>query len=327
MQQLDLQVIQQARDWLAQGRPVWLCTVLSTYGSAPRGPGAMLVALAGGEHRGSLSGGCIEEDFLQRLADGTLPHRNQRVRYGEGGFAPNLVLPCGGVLDVLVEYLSPRAEVDRHLASVERALSAGPWLIREVSLHGQLPAQSPGSLSHPRVAVTPEQVSIRIGAVHRLLLAGLSPVAEFCASFALALGYEVILCEPRTELLAGFCVPGVEVCPVLPARYIEQGGCHAATAVVALTHDPRLDDLTLMEAVRSEAFYIGAMGSRQTSHKRMERLQRIGGLDARALARIHAPIGLNLGSKTPAEIALAVMADILASANGMHAQQVWSRST
>ena len=153
--------------------------------------------------------------------------------------------------------------------------------------------------------------------LQRLLLAGLSPVAQFCASFGLALGYEVIVCDPRKEVTSGFTLPGVEVLDVLPAVYIANGGCHASTAVVALTHDPRMDDLTLLEAVRTPAFYIGAMGSQRTSSKRFERLARIGGLDDATLQRIHAPIGLRLGSKTPAEIAMAVMADILRVSNGI----------
>lgn len=324
MKQLDLQVVQQARDWLAAGKPVWLCTVLSTYGSAPRGPGAMLVALSSGEHRGSLSGGCIEEDFLERLAQGSFAPTNQQVRYGVGGLAPNLALPCGGVLDVLVEYLTPGDAIQAHLAQVEQALSGRGLLKRVVGLgQGSVqPALEPGEMGQARVQVDSDTATIRIGAVQRLLLAGLSPVAEFCAGFALSMGYEVIVCDPRPEVLAGFSLPGVEVCPVLPAVYIADGGCHASTAVVALTHDPRLDDLTLLEAVRTEAFYIGAMGSRQTSHKRLERLTRIGNLDEAALARIHAPIGLNLGSKTPAEIALAVMADVLRTANGVDRLQL-----
>ena len=117
--------------------------------------------------------------------------------------------------------------------------------------------------------------------------------------------------------LSTFAMPHVKLMKVMPASYISQGGCHAATAIVALTHDPRLDDLTLLEAVRTPAFYIGAMGSRRTSEKRMERVRRIGGLDDDALDRIHAPIGLKLGSKTPAEIALAVMADIVRVSNGV----------
>ncbi|EPN72083.1 xanthine dehydrogenase accessory factor XdhC, partial [Pseudomonas syringae pv. actinidiae ICMP 19101] len=168
-----------------------------------------------------------------------------------------------------------------------------------------------------RVQVDGERVSIRMGAVYRVLLAGLSPVAEFCASFAVSMGYEVIVCDPRVEITAGFSMPGVEVRGVLPAVFIAEGGCHSSTAVLALTHDPKLDDLSMLEAVRTEAFYIGAMGSMRTSSKRIERLARIGGLDSEVLERIHAPIGLNLGSKTPAEIAIAVMADILRVANGV----------
>ncbi|RRV10351.1 XdhC family protein [Pseudomonas sp. v388] len=322
MKQLDLQVIQQARDWLAAGKPVWLCTVLSTFGSAPRGPGAMLVALDNGEHCGSLSGGCVEEDFLERVANRQFAARSQVVRYGEGGLAPTLALPCGGVLDVLVEHFAPGPDSDAHLGVVEQALSGRERVTRQIRLGGSQRALRPAAMGEARVERGEDEVAIRMGAVFRLLLAGLSPVAEYCASFAVALGYEVILCDPRTDVTAGFSMAGVEVRDVLPAVFIEEGGCHPATAVVALTHDPRLDDLTLLEAVRSDAFYIGAMGSQRTSRARLERLARIGGLDEQALARIHAPIGLNLGSKTPAEIALAVMADILRVANGIARHQL-----
>lgn len=322
MKQLDLQVIQQARDWLASGKPIWLCTVLSTFGSAPRGPGAMLVALSTGEHRGSLSGGCVEDDFLERLAARYFPQVNQIVRYGDGGLAPNLALPCGGVLDVLVEYLEPGKDSETHLAAIDHALAGRALAIRSVRLHGTERDIRPASMEEARVSVSGDQVFIRVGAVYRLILAGLSPVAEFCASFAVALGYEVILCDPRAEVIAGFAMAGVQIREVLPSVFIAEGGCHAATAVVALTHDPRLDDLTLMEAVRTDAFYIGAMGSRRTSEKRMERLVRIGGLEEAQLQRIHAPIGLNLGSKTPAEIAIAVMADVIRVANGVGRSEV-----
>jgi xanthine dehydrogenase accessory factor len=127
----------------------------------------------------------------------------------------------------------------------------------------------------------------------------------------------VILCDPREEALRGVVLEGIEIRRELPSLFIADGGCHADTAVVALTHDPKIDDLAMLEAVRTEAFYIGVMGSRATSEKRFERLRRIGGLGDAELARIHAPIGLNLGSKTPAEIALAVLADILRIRNGI----------
>jgi xanthine dehydrogenase accessory factor len=322
MKQLDLQVVQQARDWLAGGKAVWLCTVLSTFGSAPRGPGAMLVALGSGEHRGSLSGGCVEEDFLERVAASQFEPVNQVVRYGDGGFAPTRALPCGGVLDVLIEFIAPGPEADAHLAAIEQALAGRELVSRQVQLGGVQREIGPATMGESRVQVDGERISIRMGAVYRVLLAGLSPVAEFCASFAVAMGYEVIVCDPRVEVTSGFSMPGVEVRGVLPAVFIAEGGCHSSTAVLALTHDPKLDDLSMLEAVRTEAFYIGAMGSMRTSSKRLERLGRIGGLDAQVLDRIHAPIGLNLGSKTPSEIAIAVMADILRVATGVSRAEV-----
>ena len=322
MKQLDLQVVQQARNWINAGQPVWLCTVLSTFGSAPRGPGAMLVALATGEHCGSLSGGCVEEDFLERIAGGGFNQINQIVRYGEGGLTPTIALPCGGSLDVLIEYLPASAQTAAHLEMMEQALGGHRLASRVVTLDSDLRTVRPATVNDARVQTLDNQVTVRIGAVMRLVIAGLSPVAEFCASFAVAMGYEVIVCDPRPEVIGWFSVPGVQVKEVLPAVFIAEQGSHPGTAIVALTHDPRLDDLTLLEAVRTEAFYIGAMGSQRTSDKRLERLRRIGELDDETLSRIHAPIGLRLGSKTPAEIAIAVIADILRVANGVSRTQL-----
>ncbi|MCW8278723.1 XdhC family protein [Pseudomonas sp. PCH199] len=317
MKNLDIQVIEQASRWLEQGENVWLCTVLSTYGSAPRGPGAMLVALRCGDFCGSLSGGCVEEDFLERLGREEFKACNQIIRYGEGGLAPSLELPCGGVLDVLIEHFEPDCQSHEHFARLLSALQGHQLIVRHVTLGTRQVRIETCSIGCAPVSVGTDHVRLRIGAVRRLLIAGLSPVAEFCASFAVALGYEVVVCDPRTELTANFQVPGAKLIEMHPATYIAQGGCHDATAVVALTHDPRLDDLTLLEAVMTSAFYIGAMGSRRTSEKRLERVRRIGKLDDELVERIHAPIGLNLGSKTPAEIALAVMSDIVRVSNGI----------
>ena len=322
MKNLDLQVIQQALKWLEQGHCVWLCTVLATFGSAPRGPGSMLVALPTGAFCGSLSGGCVEEDFLERLGRDEFAEHNQIVRYGEGGLAPSLELPCGGVLDVLVERFEADCQAREHFAVLLSALQGRHLVVRHVTLGASARRIETDATVTAPICVEADQVRIRVGAAQRLLVAGLSPVAEFCAGFAVALGYEVIVCDPRPELTSGFSMAGVELLKMLPAAYISQGGCHAATAIVALTHDPRLDDLTLLEAVRTPAFYIGAMGSRRTSEKRLERVKRIGGLEEQVLERIHAPIGLKLGSKTPAEIALAVMADIVRVSNGVVRDQL-----
>lgn len=153
MQPLDLQVIRQARAWIAQGRPVWLCTVLATYGSAPRGPGAMLVCLPTGEYRGSLSGGCVEDDFLQRVSQGFFSPLSQVVRYGEGGLAPTRALPCGGVLDVLVECLMPNDHAAQHLQAIESALAGSALITRHVLLGTERRRVGIGRMDTPRVAI------------------------------------------------------------------------------------------------------------------------------------------------------------------------------
>ncbi|TVT80365.1 XdhC family protein [Pseudomonas sp. H3(2019)] len=323
MQHLDLQVVRRALAWSSAGQRVWLCSVLGTYGSAPRAPGSMLAVNDSGQWIGSLSGGCVEDDFLARMAEGAFLDAVSVVRYGEGDDPRSQVkLPCGGLLDVLVEKLEPECEVQAHLRELESALLGQRRLIREVNLASGARSVLVDREHGPRIEREIDRVRLRVGAAQRLLLAGYSSVAQACAEFAVGLGFEVILCDPREEVLDGVVLENVEIRRELPSMFIADGGCHSDTAVVALTHDPRIDDLAMMEAVRTEAFYIGVMGSMQTSQKRFERLRRIGGLGEAELARIHAPIGLNLGSKTPAEIALAVLADILRIRSGIARDQL-----
>lgn len=315
MQHLDLQVIESALQWARQGHRLWLCTVLATFGSSPREPGAMLVARQDGKHMGSLSGGCVEEDFLERCRQGEFSKEVQRVRYGgqenrqKGG--SSVRLPCGGSLDVLVERMDPGAATLTHLEEVRATLLGQRSLLRRVPLYGGRAHLVPVETQQPTILQEEGMVSVCIGPILRLIIAGISPVSQACANFAVTLGFEVIVCDPRKELCETFAVPGVAVKAVMPSAYIASDSCHVTTAVVALTHDPRIDDLAMMEAVRTEAFYIGVMGSRATSILRESRLRRSGGLDSEQISRIHMPIGLGLGSKTPAEIALAVMADIV----------------
>lgn len=319
MRHLDLQVIEQALHWARSGEEFWLCTVLATFGSSPREPGAMLVARRDGRHHGSLSGGCVEEDFLARLRDGVFDAPRTLLRYGDPGQpdGPQIALPCGGILDVLIERLAPTSDTLVHLEVMQATLAGRQPLVRCIDgAERALRFECDRGIG-PRIerlgndADAIGRIRVRIGPAARLIIAGISPVSDACARFAGALGFEVIVCDPREEARAGFQVDGVEVQAVLPSSFIASGACHAATAVVALTHDPRIDDLAMIEAVRTEAFYIGVMGSQRASELRAVRLKRSGGLDDAELARIHMPIGLALGSKTPAEIALAVVADIV----------------
>ncbi|MEX0604433.1 MAG: XdhC family protein [Marinobacter sp.] len=318
MQSLDYRVIEQAVNWLADGKTVWLCTVLSTFGSSPREPGSLMVATSNGDHMGSLSGGCIEDDFLDRLVAGEYELPAVIVRYGEPGEKSDnahVRLPCGGILDVLVERLLVNSDNQVHLQQVLSALAGQDEQLRSVTLIDGGAWLEPAGPTGPKVLWEDgaEVVRIRIGPVAKLILAGYSTVAEACANFAINLGYQVVLCDPREEVMRGLTLPqGVEFIPQFPSLYIASpGACTPSTAVVAVTHDPRIDDLAMMTAVKTSASYIGVMGSRRTSQARADRLRRTGGLSDAEIERIHMPVGLDLGSKTPAEIALAIMADIV----------------
>ncbi|QKJ86873.1 XdhC family protein [Paramixta manurensis] len=322
MQSLDQRVILRALEWQRQGEPVWLCTVLHTWGSAPRVPGAMLVANAAGETCGSLSGGCIEEDFLQRLRSGAFQRASQTVRYGAGVGNDTTRLPCGGILDVLIEYLPPDEISACHLAAMHEALAGGRPLLKQLRLGecARLERCAPDVVL-PQRAYDSENVLLPVGCVTTLLVAGYSPVACECVRIALMLGFQVLVCEHRAEQWRQLGEdfphqPNLQTLQQHPARYLELQGATAGTAIVSLTHDPRIDDLTMLEAVNTAAFYLGVMGSAKNSQQRRLRLQRIGEWDEVTLSRIHAPIGLAIGSKTPPEIALAIMADVVRIKNG-----------
>ena len=185
MQHLDLLVVRQALQWSAAGQRVWLCTVLSTYGSAPRAPGSLLAATAQGEWIGSLSGGCVEDEFLERLAAGAFPEPVHLVRYGDGSDPRSQIsLPCGGVLDVLVENLPADCAVQAHLRELESALAGQRRLIRDVALPSGERRLLADNTQGPRVERQPNRLRVRVGAAQRLLLAGYSSVAQVCAQAA-----------------------------------------------------------------------------------------------------------------------------------------------
>ncbi|OAE03869.1 XdhC family protein [Pantoea sp. OXWO6B1] len=314
---LDQRVIDTALRWHHAGQAVWLCTVLRTWGSSPRAPGTMMVINQNGECCGSLSGGCIEEDFLARLAEGRYRVNSQVIRYGEGGRQTQVQLPCGGRLDVLVEYLLPDTVSGALLQAMHQALIGKSRLIKTLSA-GERASWDVVALSAvlPVLSYQDPDIVLPVGAIPELLVAGYSAVAFECIRFGQLLGFHVRVCEHRPEMLSELerhftGEDNITIVPQHPARWLELNGAHASVAIVSLTHDPRIDELTMMEAVNTHAFYIGIMGSEKNSAKRKARLQAIAGFDQEELARISAPIGIAIGSKTPAEIALSVMADIV----------------
>ena len=317
MDSADREVIQAASEWLEQGHGVFLVTVARTWGSSPRPPGALLAVRADdARFIGSVSGGCVEDDLSARLAAQGAQLALPRVE--SYGVTPEQThhfgLPCGGRLDLVAERLVSPAPLRAILAAVdERQLLARRLCLAtgEASLHA---ARREQEFHYDGANLT------RIfGPAWRLILVGAGQLSRFVAEMALALDYEVIVCEPRDDYTGQWQVPGSVLDTRMPDEVVTALVRDARTAVVALTHDPRLDDLALMEALASPAFYVGALGSHANSARRRARLASMN-LPAEAVARLHAPVGLAIGSRTPAEIAIAILAELTAVRHNIASQ-------
>ncbi|MDO9319761.1 MAG: XdhC family protein [Gammaproteobacteria bacterium] len=317
MQSGQQHIITSVFEWLSAEHPVWLCTILKTWGSSPRPIGSMMACTLDGEIAGSISGGCIEEDFLAQLRDGSLKSQYDIenkpfiVKYGiTAEQAARLRLPCGGQLHVLLEYITPNATSRQVFGELTEALEKQQRTSREVDLHSGV-IRVVNSAADEEVILSDDTLLHCLSPKYRLLLLGAGDVARYVAEMALALEYEVTLCDPRPDYLANWHVEGVHVTAELPDDVVREHFSDPYSGIIALAHDPRVDDMALMEALKTSAFYVGAMGSDRTSASRRLRLPELG-LTVEEIARLHAPIGLQIGSKTPAEIAISVMAQVTA---------------
>lgn len=314
MKAANHQVIGQTHDWLQSGRKCWLSTVVATYGSSPRPEGSMMVCSEDGHIVGSLSGGCVEEDLVEKLKNGVLAEAHpQFFRYGESDEeAEQLGLPCGGHLDIVIEPLrnDEQTLIDFDLLSTrlqqrklsERILDVGT---ARRKVH-EIEEYAPFSYDYDSRVL--RQVH---GPSHQLFVIGASMVTQYVAELAIMLEYQVTICDPRQDMLDELDVDGVEKICAFPDDVIRERANDAQTAIVALTHDPRIDDMGLLEAFDTDAYYIGAMGSSRTSAIRRERLLALD-VSENSLARLHAPIGVQIGSKTPPEIAISILAEVIA---------------
>ncbi|MEC9301060.1 MAG: XdhC family protein [Pseudomonadota bacterium] len=316
------QIISFVASRLETDKSVWLCTILKTWGSSPRPVGAMMACTPDGELVGSLSGGCIEEDFLDQLQDGTLKSQYEimgkpfTVRYGETeAEQARLKLPCGGQLHVLLEYNEPsdaNKQVFDYLAS---SLENHTKVSRIVDLEtGEISAAD--HVYDDAVVIEGGKMIHSLSPMYQLLLLGAGDVAKYVAEMALALGYNVTLCDPRPKYLDNWHVDGVKTTSRLPDDVVRERFSNPYSGIIALAHDPRVDDMALMEALKTDAFYIGAMGSERTSAARRKRLPELG-LSKGEIGVLRAPIGLQIQSKTPAEIAISVMAQVTMVRNGV----------
>jgi xanthine dehydrogenase accessory factor len=310
-------VLRIACDWLDAGETVYLVTVAKTFGSSPRPPGSLLALAASGRFAGSVSGGCIEYDLAARLRDRRLPEKLPgSITYGvTREEAQRFGLPCGGRLQLIVEQLDDAAPLRRVLEIIE----ARGLILRRLCLDTGEASLHPAS-DADEFSCDDRNLRKVFGPRWRLLLVGAGQLSRFVAQIGLALDYEVIVCDPRAEIAGEWRVDGT----VLDARMPDDAVralAHERCAVLALMHDPKFDDLALLEALDGPAFYVGALGSRVNNDKRRARLARFG-VPPHRLARLHGPIGVPIGSKTPAEIAVAVLAGVTAARHGIALEAV-----
>ena len=311
MESLDLRVLADALAWRGAGHGVTLVTVVETWGSAPRPPGALLAVRDDGAVSGSVSGGCVEDDLIARVKAGERTRLPSMIAYGiSKDEAARFGLPCGGTLRLVQEPLVETAWVEDLLARtaahqlVARTLTLATG---EVVLDSADRGQS--------MVFDGLKLTTLFGPRWRMLLVGAGQLSQAVAQIAQLIDFEVLVCDPREEYALTLTVPGAIRVKGMPDDAVRELRPDAHTAVIALTHDPKLDDMALLEALRSGAFYVGALGSSRNQAKRKQRLAEHFDLTEPELARLNGPVGLRIGAKTPAEIAVSIVAQVVECKN------------
>ncbi len=315
MNSMDVEVVRTAMDWMNRGHRVVLGTVVRTWGSSPRPPGSLMVIRDDGQVAGSVSGGCIEDDLIDRVKRGELaPRLPQATRYGVSAQeAQRFGLPCGGTVQIVLEPLGAQSLLRELLAAIESHRVVRRRLEMATGLVSLAPCDDGDALRFDDKLL--ETVH---GPRLRLVVIGAGQLSRYLASMAVMLDYRVTVCDPREEYHEGWsAMEGVTLSRSMPDDLVLAMNLDANSAVVALTHDPKLDDLALMEALKTPAFYVGALGSRRNNDARRKRLVEFDVSEAE-LARLHGPVGLNLGGRTPPEIALSIVAEMTAARRGVN---------
>jgi len=313
MNSTDLSVLRSAVSWLKAGHPVAIATVIQTWGSAPRPIGSWLAIRQDGQVAGSVSGGCVEDDLIRRVQTEILTKATpEMVVYGVSQQeAARFGLPCGGTLRLLVE---PKPE----LAVLEKLLeqiSAHEITRRTVNFSYGKSILSAGSRLDQFVC-NEQEMQTTYGPRWRMVIIGAGQLSLYTADFALASDFEVIVIDPREEYAEGINREDLTFIKGMPDDVLLEIGVDQHTAVIALTHDPKLDDMALMEALKSPAFYVGALGSKKNTQKRKERLLEFD-LAKEQVDRLHGPVGLYIGALTPPEIAVSILAEVIAVKYGI----------
>jgi xanthine dehydrogenase accessory factor len=313
MDSVDLEVLRSASKWHKSGHAVILATVVKTWGSSPRPLGAMLAIRDDGQVSGSVSGGCVEDDLIERVREHRLASDKPEVAtYGvTKEQADRFRLPCGGTLQVVLEPVKDGAGLDELLGAIERH----ELVARTLELESGKSRIEAGRWSDA-LEFDGKLLKTVHGPRWRLLIIGAAQLSRYLAQMAQALDYHVTVCDPREEYAEAWDVAGATIDRGYPDDVVQAMNLDAHSAVVAITHDPKLDDAALLEALKSPAFYVGALGSKVNNDKRRKRLADFD-LSAGEIARLHGPVGLNIGSRTPPEIAVAILAEMTAVRRGV----------
>ncbi len=321
MDSQDLTVLTQACDWLQNGHRLLLVTVVKTWGSSPRPVGALLALRDDGRVAGSISGGCIEDDLMYRLQQEGMLEHSELVIYGKtADEAKRLGLPCGGSMQLVIEPMHDASD----LAAVLCLLNQGKLVARSLNIETEETHIIETTSAQTTLLQAGTLTSV-YGPHYRLILVGAGELSQLLANIALSLGFAVTVCDPREEYADLWQVSGSVLRRDMPDDVVIEMQPDARTAVITLTHDPKLDDLALMEALKSPAFYVAALGSRSNNRERRKRLLAFD-VTPDQVESLRGPAGLFIGSKTPSEIAVSIAAELIAVKNGVEANRLFNVS-
>ena len=317
MDSVDIEVLRTAEEWRKKGHRAALGTIVKTWGSAPRPVGAMVAIRDDGQIVGSVSGGCVEDDLVDKVKEKFAAARKDEtqptlITYGvTNEEATRWGLPCGGTLQIVVEPLSAESGI----AELLERISKQQLVLRRLDMASGRASLEPGG-GQDVLEFDGKVLNAIHGPRWRLVLIGAGQLTRYLAEMAHMLDYHVTVVDPREEYANGWDVAGVPLDRGMPDDVVRELNLDGHCAVVALTHDPKLDDLALMEALKSAAFYVGAIGSKKNNDARRERLKEFD-VSADEIARLRGPVGLYIGSKTPPEIAVAILAEMTAVRHGV----------
>ncbi|MBI5930677.1 MAG: XdhC family protein [Chloroflexi bacterium] len=340
-----LDILDAVQNWLDEQHPIALATVVNTWGSSPRAPGSKMAVTADMAIIGSVSAGCVENAVIQEAVGSLQDGKPRLLHYGvSDDTAWDVGLTCGGKISIYVEPLDLQLwHLTADLVQQDNAHAAATIL--EGDLVGKkVLVGSDGATLYASAGLTSNQTAILADAAYqslqagqtkpctvaelnvfievhvprpRLIIVGGAHVAMALQQFARQLGFEVMLVDPRKTFATAERFPDVaQILHTYPDKALPQIGLTNQTYLAVLTHDPKIDDPALRTALPAAVRYIGVLSSRRTHEKRIERLT-AQGVDTSLFERIHTPIGLNIGAKTPEEIALSIMAEIIAVKNGV----------